>query len=609
MNNKNQPDAIRSYLPIIILVAIGIIAYFSLSTLGQPPKEKLRYDQFISSVQKGEIKSILISSTTLYAEGELAPIQPGAAIKRFEVVIPPELVGEVTAQLQAKGVEVSFDTPPDNFFQGLLGYLLPIIVIVFFWFFMMRSMQGGGSQVFNFGKSKAKLFMDDRPRLTFKDVAGIPEVKEELQEIIEFLRDPKRFAVMGAKVPRGVLLVGPPGCGKTYISRAVAGEAKVPFFSVSGSEFVEMFVGVGASRVRDLFEQAKRYAPALIFIDEIDAVGRQRGAGLGGGHDEREQTLNQLLVEMDGFDPHVGIIIIAATNRPDILDVALLRPGRFDRRVVIDLPTFLEREAILKYHARNKPMGPDADLSVVAKRTPGFSGADLENLLNESAILATRRRKKVVEKSDIEEAIDRIIAGPQKRTRVLSPDEKKKVAYHEGGHAIVMHALAKEIVHRISIVSRGMALGYTLPLPEEDRYLKSKDELENSIAGMLGGTATERVVFGEISTGASDDIRKATDIAKRMVMEFGMSSLGPIAFGKPPELVFLGRDITASPDYSEETGRLIDSEIRRIISEGLERAKTVIETNRPVLDELVAVLLEKETLESDDLVNILNKAK
>ncbi|MCE5176045.1 MAG: ATP-dependent zinc metalloprotease FtsH [Caldisericales bacterium] len=607
--NKNQ-DSVKTYIPIIILVAAGVLLYFFFSAFNASPKQTLTYSEFYKSLQAGEISSLAIDVNSFYTEGELSPKEPGKPSIKFEVTIPPQFAEEVTHLAMEKGIKVlEFEPPSSNFILELLNYLGPFLIIIFFWFMMSRSMQGSGSQVLSFGKSKAKLFMDDKPRITFKDVAGIPEVKEELQEIIDFLKDPKRFAVMGAKVPRGVLLVGPPGCGKTYISRAVAGEAKVPFFSVSGSEFVEMFVGVGASRVRDLFEQAKKYAPALIFIDEIDAVGRQRGAGLGGGHDEREQTLNQLLVEMDGFDPHVGIIIIAATNRPDILDVALLRPGRFDRRVMIDLPTLMEREAILKYHAKNKPMAQNVDLAVVAKRTAGFSGADLENLLNESAIIATRRRKKEVENKDVEEAIDRVIAGPQKRTRVLGTEEKKKVAYHEAGHALVTHVLGPEIVHRISIVSRGMALGYTLPLPVEDKYLSSKDELEKNVAGILGGTAAERVVFNEISTGASNDIRKATDIARKMVTEYGMSSLGPIAFGHPAEMVFLGRDFSASPDYSDETGRMIDQEIRKIISDGLERAIKTVQNNRETMDRLVEVLLEKETLEAEELQKLFSDTK
>lgn len=603
---QNKQDAFKPYVPFLIIVAIAIGLYFMFNFWNQTPSEKISYDQFVKALNGNKVKAVKVDPTNYKVVGLFTD---DTGKKQFEVVVPPELVEKLTKELETREIEVNFEPPSDNFFLILLTNIGPFILILVFWFFMMRSMQGSGNQVFSFGKSKARLFLDDRPRITFKDVAGIPEVKEELKEVIDFLREPKRFTAMGAKVPRGVLLVGPPGCGKTYISRAVAGEAKVPFFSVSGSEFVEMFVGVGASRVRDLFEQAKRYSPALIFIDEIDAVGRQRGAGLGGGHDEREQTLNQLLVEMDGFEPNAGVIIIAATNRPDILDSALLRPGRFDRRVVIDMPTQMERESILKYHGRNKPMAGDVDLATVGKRTAGFSGADLENLLNEAAIIATRRQKKFIEHDDIEEAIDRVIAGPQKKTRVLGAIEKRKVAYHEAGHAIIMHVLGPEPVHRISIVSRGMALGYTTPLPTEDKYLRTQKDLVNSISGLMGGMCAEKLVFGEISTGASNDIRRATDIAKKMVMEYGMSKLGPIAFGNPPETVFLGRDFVGQADHSEETGKLIDAEVRQIVNGAAQVSEDTLTKYRTVLDELAEKLLETETLDEEKLMTILGKIK
>jgi cell division protease FtsH len=601
---QNKQDAFRPYVPFLIIVAAAVGLYFLFNFWNQSPVETITYDQFLKSLNDNKIKSVSIDPTNYKIVGEFTD---DTGKKNFDVVVYPGLVERITKDLETRAIKVQFEAPSENFFLILLTNIGPFLLILVFWFFMMRSMQGSGNQVFNFGKSKARLFLDDRPRITFKDVAGIPEVKEELKEVIDFLREPKRFTAMGAKVPRGVLLVGPPGCGKTYISRAVAGEAKVPFFSVSGSEFVEMFVGVGASRVRDLFDQAKRYAPALIFIDEIDAVGRQRGAGLGGGHDEREQTLNQLLVEMDGFEPNAGVIIIAATNRPDILDTALLRPGRFDRRVVIDMPTQMEREAILKYHGKNKPMAEDVDLATVGKRTAGFSGADLENLLNEAAIIATRRQKKRIEHDDIEEAIDRVIAGPQKKTRVLGSVEKQKVAYHEAGHALIMHVLGPEPVHRISIVSRGMALGYTTPLPTEDKYLRTEKDLVNTISGLMGGMCAEKLVFNEISTGASNDIRRATDIAKKMVMEFGMSKLGPIAFGNPPETVFLGRDFMGQADHSEETGKLIDAEVRRIVNEAASKSEHVLEKYRPVLDELVEKLMLTETLDEGKLAEVLSK--
>ncbi len=594
----------RSFLPILVIVIVGLILYFTFAgELGKQGVETLTYDQFVQAVENDYILEVTISPITYEAKGLM--IKGGDNVN-FVTSVPPELVKDITdLLLERESIEVTFDAPSENIFLVIITNLAPFLLIIFFWLFMMRSMQGGGGQVMNFGKSKAKLFLDDRPRISFKDVAGVEEIKEELQEVIDFLKKPKKFRAMGAKVPRGVLLVGPPGCGKTYISRAVAGEAKVPFFSVSGSEFVEMFVGVGASRVRDMFNQAKKYAPALIFIDEIDAVGRQRGAGLGGGHDEREQTLNQLLVEMDGFDPNIGVIIIAATNRPDILDSALLRPGRFDRRVTVDMPTQIEREAILRYHGRNKPIDKEIDVKQVAGRTAGFTGADLENLLNEAAIIATRREKKFIEKDDLEEAIDRVLAGPQKRSRVLAADEKKKVAYHESGHALVMHYLGPEPVHRISIVSRGQALGYTSPLPTEDKYLRAESELRNTIAGLLGGTVAERLVYGEVSTGASNDISRATEIAKKMVRELGMSKMGPIAYGAASTQVFLGRDMSATPDYSDETGKLIDSEIQAIVLSSMKLAEDVLSKHRDKLDRLVEVLMDVETIDDIELKRVL----
>jgi cell division protease FtsH len=605
MKPRPTKNNFRSFLPVMIIVAIGLILYFTFANLGQSEYRETSYNDFYNAASTGYVKEVTINPHNYVAKGVM--LSDKDKEYNFQTSIPPELVESVTQVLVENSSEVNFEPPSENIFLIIITNLAPFLLIIFFWLFMMRSMQGGGGQVLNFSKSKAKLFLDDRPRITFKDVAGVEEIKEELGEVIDFLKKPKKFKSMGAKVPRGVLLVGPPGCGKTYISRAVAGEAKVPFFSVSGSEFVEMFVGVGASRVRDMFTQAKKYAPALIFIDEIDAVGRQRGAGLGGGHDEREQTLNQLLVEMDGFDPNIGVIIIAATNRPDILDSALLRPGRFDRRVVMDMPTRSEREAILRYHSRNKPIDESVNPKVIAGRTVGFTGADLENLVNEAAIIATRREKKVIESDDIEEAIDRVLAGPQKRSRVLGDEEKKKVAYHEGGHALVMHHLGPEPVHRISIVSRGQALGYTSHLPIEDKYLRSKSDLTNTIAGLLGGTCAEMIVFGEASSGASNDISRATDIAKKMVRELGMSELGPIAYGHPSQQVFLGRELSSTPDYSDETGRFIDKEIQKIVNQARKMSSEIIEKYRLTLDRLVETLLMKETLDGDQLRAILEK--
>ncbi len=472
---------------------------------------------------------------------------------------------------------------------------------------MLRQAQSGSNQAMSFGKSRARLHTENRPKVTFEDVAGVEEAKEELQEIIEFLKHPKKFQALGAKIPRGVLLVGPPGSGKTLLAKAVAGEAGVPFFSISGSEFVEMFVGVGASRVRDLFEQAKKSAPCLIFIDEIDAVGRQRGAGLGGGHDEREQTLNQLLVEMDGFDPNAGIILIAATNRPDILDPALLRPGRFDRRVVVDNPDSKGRRAILDVHVRGKPLSEDVDLEILAKHTPGFSGADLANLVNEAALLAARRNKKKVTMSEMEEAIERVIAGPQRRSRVLSAKEREIAAYHEGGHALLGKLLPHaDPPHKVTILPRGMALGYVISAPPEDKYTYTKNELLDRITAALGGRVAEELVFGESTTGAQNDFEQATELARRMVTEFGMSEkLGPMALGRRHGPVFLGRDLIETRNYSEEIAYEIDKETRKIIDECYDHARQVITEARDKLERIAQALLEKESLEGSQLERVM----
>ena len=486
-------------------------------------------------------------------------------------------------------------------------FILPILVVIFLYMLMMRQAQATGGQALSFGKSRAKMLTDNKPNVNFKDVAGIDEAVDELHEVVEFLRDKKKFIAIGARIPKGVLLVGPPGCGKTLLARAIAGEAGVPFFHMSGSDFVEMFVGVGASRVRDLFDQAKRHSPSIIFVDEIDAVGRQRGAGLGGGHDEREQTLNQLLVEMDGFDPNIGVIILAATNRPDILDPALLRPGRFDRRIVVDKPDVKGREEILKVHTRETPLGDHIDLKVIARRTPGFTGADLKNLVNEAAILAARQNRKKIEMEQFEEATDRVIAGPERRSRVISDKEKTMIAFHEAGHALVMYYSGdKDPEHKISILPRGMALGYTLQLPLEDRYLTTKDELILKIKGALGGRAAEESIFNEQTTGAHDDLRRVTDLARRMVMEFGMSeSLGPRTYGRQHHQVFLGRDIAEERDYSEDIAKAIDSEVNKIILNCYDDAKHLIENNRPKLETLAHILLEREMLVGEEIKAIM----
>jgi cell division protease FtsH len=515
---------------------------------------------------------------------------------------------ETAAKYQAyKNLEVKVDTQGGFDFLGVILNLLPFLLIVVLFFFLFQQMQGGGSKVMSFGKSKARMMTKDQPRVTFKDVAGIDEAVEELQEIKEFLASPAKFQALGAKIPKGVLLYGPPGAGKTLLAKAVAGEAGVPFFSISGSDFVEMFVGVGASRVRDLFEQAKASAPAIIFMDEIDAVGRHRGAGLGGGHDEREQTLNQLLVEMDGFDMKTGVILIAATNRPDILDPALLRPGRFDRQIVVDRPDLQGRIGILKVHTRDKPLADDIDLEVLARRTPGFTGADLANLVNEAALLSARHAKKKLDMDEMEEAIDRVIAGPERRTRLISDKEKQIIAYHETGHALVAHQLPNaDPVHKISIIPRGQALGYTLTLPLEDKYLVTKSELVDELAMLLGGRVAEEMVFGDITTGDQNDIEKATKLARKMVCEFGMSEkLGPLTLGQKQGEVFLGRDLYTHQDYSDQVAYEIDQEVRRLVDESYSRADAILKDKRERLDLIAKTLIERETLEKEELISLL----
>jgi len=505
--------------------------------------------------------------------------------------------------LRQSGANVSVRAPLlSDGMQNLLLGLFPIVIIVALWMFFLKQAQQGGNQAMAFGRSRARRVSENVPKVTFDDVAGVEEAKTELQEVVEFLRSPKKFQALGAKIPKGVLLLGPPGSGKTLLARAVAGEAGVPFFHISGSDFVEMFVGVGASRVRDLFDTAKANRPSLVFIDEIDAVGRQRGAGLGGGHDEREQTLNQLLVEMDGFDPNSGVILLAATNRPDVLDPALLRPGRFDRRIVVDNPDANGRQAILKVHVKGKPLDEDVNLESLARRTPGFSGADLASLVNEAALLAARKERTKILMEDFEASVDRVIAGPERRSRLISDKEKRVVAYHELGHAIVMQLLPHgDPVHKVSILPRGMALGYTMSLPGEDKYLTTREELLDDICGLLGGRAAEELVFGEVTTGANSDLDRASEIARRMVCEFGMSEeLGPITLGRRHGNPFLGRDIMEDRNYSEEIAQKIDAEVRRIMESCHMRAHDILSSHRPKMDQIVEVLLEKETIESEE---------
>ncbi|GAA3872557.1 ATP-dependent zinc metalloprotease FtsH [Streptomyces lannensis] len=518
------------------------------------------------------------------------------------------LANTLQDKFQNKQIPDGYTVAPSkqNPFVGILLSLLPFVLIVVVFLFLMNQMQGGGSRVMNFGKSKAKLITKDTPKTTFSDVAGADEAVEELQEIKEFLQEPAKFQAVGAKIPKGVLLYGPPGTGKTLLARAVAGEAGVPFYSISGSDFVEMFVGVGASRVRDLFEQAKANAPAIVFVDEIDAVGRHRGAGLGGGHDEREQTLNQLLVEMDGFDVKGGVILIAATNRPDILDPALLRPGRFDRQIAVDRPDMQGRLEILKVHQKGKPVAPDVDLSAVARRTPGFTGADLSNVLNEAALLTARSDRKLVDNQMLDEAIDRVVAGPQKRTRIMSDKEKKITAYHEGGHALVAAASPNsDPVHKITILSRGRALGYTMVLPDEDKYSTTRNEMLDQLAYMLGGRAAEELVFHDPTTGAANDIEKATTTARAMVTQYGMTErLGAIKFGGDNTEPFLGREMAHQRDYSEEVAALVDEEVKKLIENAHNEAWEILVENRDVLDNLVLALLEKETLGKEEIAEI-----
>jgi cell division protease FtsH len=593
---------------LIFLVIIGVVGYFNNSN---EATQKLTYNQFVEQLEKNNVKSFSMqpSNGVYEIRGELKSSNDNKYFLTY-VFNSDRALDRIDEVAQQANVEVEvLEAEQTSGWVSFFTTIIPFVILFILFFFLLNQAQGGGSRVMNFGKSKAKLYNEDKKRVRFKDVAGADEEKQELEEVVEFLKDPRKFAELGARIPKGVLLVGPPGTGKTLLARAVAGEAGVPFFSISGSDFVEMFVGVGASRVRDLFEQAKKNAPCIIFIDEIDAVGRQRGAGLGGGHDEREQTLNQLLVEMDGFSANEGIIIIAATNRPDILDPALLRPGRFDRQITVDRPDVTGREAVLRVHARNKPLDESVDLKAIAMRTPGFSGADLENLLNEAALVAARQNKKKIDMADIDEATDRVIAGPAKKSRVISEKERKIVAFHEAGHTIIGLVLDEaEMVHKVTIVPRGQAGGYAVMLPKEDRYFMTKPELLDKITGLLGGRVAEEIVFGEVSTGAHNDFQRATNIARRMVTEFGMSEkLGPLQFGQSQGQVFLGRDLHSEQNYSDAIAYEIDLEIQRIIKECYERAKKILQENRDKLDLLANTLLEVETLDAEQIKHLYEK--
>jgi len=583
---------------LILLVIIGVLQ-FIMSDSQQ--KTVLTWSQFSSDMQNHEVKQLVLTpdGTTLQLDGQLA----NGTQFTSRALYSDSLVNRLSSQPNVTVAAQQQDTS----WLSFLGTIVPFVLVFGILFFLFNQGQSGGNRVMNFGKSRARLYTEDKRRVTFEDVAGADEEKAELVEIVEFLKDPRKFTAVGARIPKGVLLVGPPGTGKTLLARAVAGEAGVPFFSISGSDFVEMFVGVGASRVRDLFENAKKNSPCIIFIDEIDAVGRMRGAGLGGGHDEREQTLNQLLVEMDGFGVNESIIIIAATNRADILDPALLRPGRFDRQIIVDRPDVKGREQILRVHSRNKPVSKDIRLEVLAKRTPGFTGADLENVLNEAALLTARRNKSVIEMPELDDAIDRVIAGPEKRSKVISDKERRLVAFHEGGHAVAGYYLKNgTTVHKVTIIPRGMAGGYTVSLPKEDRSFMTREDMLDRIVELLGGRVAEEIVLGEISTGASNDLERVTDIVRRMIMEFGMSSrLGPMQFGHRQGQVFLGRDIGSEQNYSDAIAYEIDKEMRTMVDECYERTRQILTENREKLDILAQTLLEQETLDGEQVRQLM----
>ncbi len=585
---------------LMIMVVIGMFDYYSAAPVKQTD---LSYTKFLQQVDEDKIKQVTIVDNII--SGKLSDG------KEFTTVVPNN-DANLISKLQAKNVDIKAELPPQPpWWTGILSSVLPMLLIVGLWFMMMNNQGGGGGRVMNFGKSRARRYDEDKIKVTFKDVAGAAEAKQELQEVVEFLKEPQKYNELGAKIPKGVLLYGPPGTGKTLLAKAVAGEAGVPFFSISGSDFVEMFVGVGASRVRDLFEQAKKSAPCIVFIDEIDAVGRQRGAGLGGGHDEREQTLNQLLVEMDGFGANEGIIMIAATNRPDILDPALLRPGRFDRQIVVDRPDIKGRTEILKVHVKGKPIAEDVELEVIAQRTPGFTGADLSNLVNEAALMAARKNKKKINMPEMEEAAERVIMGPERKSRVISDNEKRLTAYHEGGHTIVGMLLEHtDPVHKVTIIPRGRAGGYTLSLPKEDRYYATRSEMLDELKVLLGGRVAEALVLKEISSGASNDLQRATALARQMICEYGMSEkIGPVTFGHRQDQVFLGRDIARDKDYSEEVAAEIDKEVRAFLDDAYAATEKLLNENMDKLHLIAQALIERETLEKEEIADIVNHGR
>jgi len=588
----------------LFIIMLGVLLWTLVSKSGQSTREKEpSYSEFMADVDRGNVKEVelYLSPTSYEVQGEKR--EPA---EKFRVTIFKESAPDLVKTLRDKNVLINVKEVNRADWVSVLFSAAPILLLVAFWIFMMRQMQAGGNKALSFGKSRARLLTAQQKKATFKDVAGTDEAKEELQEIIEFLKDPQKFQKLGGRIPKGVLLVGPPGTGKTLLARAIAGEANVPFFSISGSDFVEMFVGVGASRVRDLFEQGKKNAPCIIFIDEIDAVGRHRGAGLGGGHDEREQTLNALLVEMDGFESNEGVILIAATNRPDVLDPALLRPGRFDRRVVVPRPDIKGREEILRVHTRKVPLAEDVDLSVIARGTPGFSGADLANLVNEAALWAARQSRKLVLMIDFEMSKDKVLMGVERKSMILSEEEKRNTAYHEAGHALVAAMTpGTDPLHKVTIIPRGMALGLTMQLPIDDKHTYTKTYLEGTLIVLMGGRSAEEIFLGHITTGAGNDIERASEIARKMVCDWGMSALGPLAFGKKEEAIFLGREIAQHRDYSEDTAIHIDQEVRRIVTAGYEGARNILENNRDTLERIAAALLEREVLDAVELKLLL----
>jgi len=593
---------VKSYRSILFWMALGvvlIILWSLLQTAGTVKKEP-PFSEFLIEVENDQVEEVTIAGDQIngkYIDGTT-----------FKTTAPANY-DDLVNILREHNVSITVKSARNPWFSYLFTWF-PIIILILFWVFFMRQMQSGGNKALSFGKSRAKLFSGVKKKFTFEDVAGVEEAKEELQEIIGFLKEPKRFQKLGGRIPKGVILVGAPGTGKTLLARAVAGEADVPFFSISGSDFVEMFVGVGASRVRDLFDQGKKHAPCLIFIDEIDAVGRQRGAGLGGGHDEREQTLNQLLVEMDGFDSNEGVILIAATNRPDILDTALLRPGRFDRRIVVNMPDVKGREDILKVHMKNIPLDKQVDLSVLARSTPGFSGADLANLVNEAALLAARLDQEKVTMEDMESAKDKVLMGVERKSMIISEDEKKSTSYHEAGHALIAFLLPEaDPIHKVTIIPRGLALGTTQQLPLDDRYTYSKDYLEAQLSVLMGGRASEKMLLGKTTTGAANDFEKATDIARKMVCQWGMSDLGPVTFGERDDLIFLGKELAMHKNFSEKTAELIDAEVKKIINRNYNRTKELLEKHRDKLIDVAKALLEKEVLTSEELEEVIKGKK